>query len=184
MKKFSITTKTGDKGLTGLFSGEKVLKNNPRLEAYGDLDELVSLLGICRHHLKDKSLQDEILSLQRDLFVIGSELATTRKGLTRLPRRLDQKMFEEFEKKRLSLEEKVETPKDFVVPGKTLPSAYFDLARAVCRRCERKVAGLISTKEIENELILVWLNRLSDYLYLVARLQEGQYQMVKENIKD
>ena len=180
MNKFSITTKTGDQGLTRLFSGEKVLKNSSRLETYGDLDELVSLLSIARHSVTKKELKSDILFIQRQLFTIGSELATTETKLSKLKERVDVKFLEGLETKRIALEEKVEIPRDFIIPGNTLSSAYLDLARAVSRRCERKVVGLISEKSLTNETILIWFNRLSDYLYLMARYEEGTYLLAKE----
>lgn len=181
MKKFSITTKTGDRGLTRLFSGEKVLKNSPRLEAYGDLDELVSLLSVARHHLQNENLKDDILFLQRNLFNVASELATTNERLSRLKQRVDAPMLQELEKKRVALENQVEIPKGFVIPGgNSLSASYLDLARCVARRCERKIVGLLEQKEITNETVLVWFNRLSDYLYLMARLEEKVPLLVRE----
>ena len=182
MKKFSITTKTGDDGTTRLFSGEKVLKNSARLETYGDLDELVSLLGVARQHVQNKSIQEDILSVQRSLFTVASELATTAEKLTRLKQRVDDQMLQALEGKRVALENKVEIPKGFVIPGgNSLSASYLDLARAVCRRCERKIAGLLAAQEITNEIVLVWFNRLSDYIYLMARFEEKTPLLVKDH---
>lgn len=182
MKKFSITTKTGDQGFSRLFSGEKVLKNSPRLEAYGDLDELVSLLSIARHHVQNEILKEDILFLQRNLFSIASELATTSEKLARLKTRVNDKMLQALEDKRAALEERIEIPKGFVIPGgNSLSASYLDLARSVARRCERKIVGLLEQKEITNEVVLVWFNRLSDYLYLMARFEEKVPLLVKEN---
>lgn len=181
-KKFSITTKTGDQGFSRLFSGEKVLKNSPRLEAYGDLDELVSLLSVARHHVQNKIFKDDILFLQRNLFTIASELATTAEKLARLKTRVDDRMLQTLENKRIALEEQVEIPEGFVIPGaNSLSAAYLDLARCVARRCERKIVGLLKTKDITNEIVLVWFNRLSDYLYLMARFEEKVPLLVREN---
>ena len=182
MKKFSITTKTGDQGFSRLFSGEKVLKNSPRLEAYGDLDELVSLLSVARHHVQNENLKDDILFLQRNLFNVASELATTNEKLVRLKIRVDDQMLQALETRRIALEDQVEIPRDFVIPGaNSLSAAYLDLARCVARRCERKIVGLLEQKEITNETVLVWFNRLSDYLYLMARFEEKIPLLVKEN---
>ena len=181
MKKFSITTKTGDQGFSRLFSGEKVLKNSARLEAYGDLDELVSLLSIARHHVQNEILKDDILFLQRNLFTLASELATTAEKLSRLKTRVDDQMLQALEQKRTALEDQVEIPKGFVIPGgNSLAAAYLDLARCVARRCERKIVGLLEKKEITNEIVLIWFNRLSDYLYLMARFEEKIPLLVKE----
>ncbi len=182
MKKFSITTKTGDQGLTRLFSGEKVLKNSSRLEAYGDLDELVSLLSVARQHVQNENLKNDILFLQRSLFALASELATTNEKLSRLKRRVDDEMLQTLEDKRVALEDKIEIPKGFVIPGgNSLSASYLDLARSVARRCERKIIGLLEQKEITNETVLVWFNRLSDYLYLMARFEEKIPLLVKED---
>lgn len=181
VKTRSITTKTGDKGTTRLFSGQEVLKNSPRIEAYGDVDELVSILSIARHHITHKDLEDDIIYIQRCLFVVGSELATTNGKLSKLPRRVDEKFLKEIEEKRERLEKAVSIPRGFVIPGNTLSAAYLDYARAVARRCERKVVGLFEAKVLQNEILIVWLNRLSDYLYLLSRTEEDIPLMVKEN---
>ncbi len=181
MNKFSITTKTGDKGTTSIFSGEKVLKNSSRLEAYGDLDELVTILSIARHHVEDRALKDDILFIQRQLFTVSSELATTETKLNKLKNRADQPFLDSLEAKRITLENKVPLPKGFVIPGSgSLACGYLDLARAVARRAERKVVGLLESKEISNTLLLIWINRLSDYLYLMARCEEKTPLMVNE----
>ena len=181
MKKISITTKTGDRGHTRLFSGEDVSKNSRRLDAYGDLDELVSLLSIARHKLQDQNLKQDILSLQRNLFIVGSELATTDKKLDTLPQRVDSSMLKSLEKEMKALEDSVEIPRGFVIPGNSLGASYLDYARAISRRLERKVAGLLEDKMLKNETLLVWLNRLSDYLYLMARKEEKKFLLVKKS---
>ena len=183
MKKFSITTKTGDKGYTHLFSGEQVLKNSPRLAAYGDLDELVSLLSVARCQTQNKTLKEDILFLQRSLFTIGSELATTPTKISRLKKRIDDQMLKTLEDKRIALESVVEIPRGFVIPGgNSLAAAYLDLARAMARRCERRIVELSEKKEISNETLLIWFNRLSDYLYLMARFEEKKPVLVKEEL--
>lgn len=178
--KFSITTKRGDKGKTRLFSGEEVSKYSPRLEAYGDLDELVSMLGVARLHVRKEEIKDAILFVQRSLFVAGSELATTKEKLQKLTKRVDGEMLKLLDAKRDALEEVTPIPRGFVVPGGSLASAHLDHARTVARRCERKIVKLFEDKQIENEMLIVWFNRLSDYLYLMARFEEGKPILVKE----
>ena len=178
--KISITTKTGDQGDTRLFSGEKVRKNSARLDAYGDLDELVSILSVARHHVSHKNLKSDILLLQRQLFTVGAELATTRGKLNRLKQRVDEEMLQEMENKRMALEELVEIPRGFVIPGNTQASAYLDCARTIARRCERKAVALFNNRDLDNKILLIWLNRLSDYLYLMARSEEKKSLLVKE----
>ncbi|MFA5060180.1 MAG: cob(I)yrinic acid a,c-diamide adenosyltransferase [Candidatus Omnitrophota bacterium] len=177
----SITTKQGDEGFSRLFSGEKVLKNSPRLDAYGDIDELVSLLGIARNYVKNKEAKKDILYIQKSLFVAASELATTAKKLSRLPQRLDERMLSVLDEKRSCLEAKTKIPKGFIVPASTLSAAYLDYARAVSRRCERKIVTLLKNKTIQNKVLLIWFNRLSDYLYLLARREEPKSLLVKDN---
>lgn len=179
-KKIIITTKVGDRGTSRLFSGEVVSKTSARLEAYGDLDELVSLLGMARYHAKSKRIKSEILELQRVLFMVSSELATTIAKLDKLPKRVDEKFLSDFEKKVQSLYEATPIPHGFVIPGSTLSSCFLDQARAIARRAERKVVKLYEEKEISNEKLLVWMNRLSDYLYLMARFEEEKPTLVKE----
>lgn len=181
MKKFSITTKTGDRGYTHLFSGEQVLKNSSRLAAYGDLDELVSVLSLARNSLQNKTLKEDILFLQRSLFTIGSELATTPQKISRLKKRVDDQMLKTIEDKRTALEDMVEIPRGFVIPGgNSISVSYLDLARAIARRCERRIVELSEKKELSNEILLIWFNRLSDYLYLLARFEEKKPLLVKE----
>lgn len=180
LKKIRITTKTGDKGTTRLFSGEKVPKASPRLDALGDIDELASILGIARCHARKPRTRQALLELQKDLFVIGAEIATTTSKLARLPRRVDEAFLKTLEGNLETLHETVPLHGGFVVPGADLSSAYLDYGRAVARRCERKIAALLTKKEILNPLVLVWMNRLSDYLYLTARSEENRPIPVKE----
>jgi cob(I)alamin adenosyltransferase len=175
----SITTKVGDKGTTFLFSGEEVPKNSPRTSAYGDLDELVSLLGIARAASKRPELREQLVELQRDLFVVGTELATSAAQLHMLKERADVAFLQRLEKKRDAAEAAVRMPAGFILPGGTVAAAHLDLARAVSRRLERSIVGLVQGGEIENKAMLVWVNRLSDYLWLLARIEEGDSTLLK-----
>ena len=179
MPKIRVTTKIGDNGTSRLFSSETVSKTNSRLDAYGDIDELVSFLGIVRCHLKNQNLQNELQKIQKDLFVIGSELATTDKKYSSLPKHIDVDMVKNMDSKTENLNNIIDVPNDFIVPGNTLASAYLDYARALCRRCERKIVGLYEQRIISNQHILVWMNRLSDYLYLLARSEDPQPTRLK-----
>jgi len=168
----SITTKKGDRGTSRLFSGEEVPKNSPRLEAYGDIDELVAVLGVARHHAKKDNVKEALLYIQRSLFTVAAELATTKEKINRLPKRVDSFMLEALEERRDNLEATITIPQGFVIPGDSLSAAHIDEARTITRRCERKTVGLFQNKIIDNETMLIWLNRLSDYLYLLARAEE------------
>lgn len=180
MKKISITTKKGDEGKTRLFSGELVSKSNLRLDAYGDIDELACILGLARFQVQDLEMKNDILYIQRALSTVASEMATTSKSVAKLPQRLDAAMLEVLENKRETLEVKTPLPSGFVVSGQSLPAAYLDFARTVARRCERKAVALLEDKQIDNKILIVWLNRLSDYLYLMARFIEKKPTLVKE----
>ncbi len=176
---FSITTRTGDKGTTHLFSGETISKHSQQTDAYGDLDEVVSLLGMARAASERAALQETLISLQRRLFVVGTELATSLGHVQQLAQRVDAAMVAELDRERDALEERLPPVTDFILPGGTEVAAHLDLARAVTRRCERKVVGLLEAGLVENADIVVWLNRLSDYLWLLAREEEGEAVLMK-----
>lgn len=180
MQKISITTRTGDKGTTHLFSGEKVSKNGPQTNAYGDLDELVSILGIARSLSTDPRTRQSLIALQRQLFIVGSELATTKEFLTLLGRRVDDAMLDNLDRERDALEASLKPTGGFILPGGTPAAAHIDLARAVARRCERKAVGLLEAGLIDNTVLIVWLNRLSDFLWLLARQEEGDATLLKD----
>lgn len=172
-RKNSITTRVGDHGTTFLFSGEEVPKDSLRTDAYGDLDELVSVLGLARVHAAKQETKDAVIALQRDLFIAGSELATSREHIGSLAQRIDPAALERFEKRRDDLEGQIEMPKGFILPGGTPGGAYLDHARTIARRLERKAVSLHRAGETSNENLLVWLNRVSDFLWLLARFEEG-----------
>lgn len=163
-----IYTKGGDKGETGLFGGLRVPKNNPRIEAYGTLDELNATLGVI---LSDESLDSKVrLRLSRtqaELFQIGAELATP------VGKKLSTKLITESEITRLESEidemEKTLPPlKTFILPGGSKSSAKTHFARTVCRRAERAIVTLRETETVRDEVV-TYVNRLSDYLFVTAR---------------
>lgn len=178
-KKSSITTKVGDKGTTFLFSGEEVPKDSPRTEAYGDIDELVSVLGVARSLSTKPEVRDAILALQRELFVAGSELATAIEHVHLLKQRIDQQMLAAFEAQRDEWEQRIDMPSGFIIPGGTAAAAHLDLARAISRRAERKVVRLQREGLIDNPALLVWINRISDFLWILARHEEGAATTLK-----
>jgi len=166
MKK--ITTKIGDKGQTILASGEKVSKASLRVDTYGDIDELISVLGITCRHAKSSKVKDDIHQVQASLSIACAEVAAA----DRTSVKIDSAKLRDLENKLEELHKIVEIPDDFITPGASLSSAYLDFARSVTRRCERKIVSLFENKEISNETLIVWFNRLSDYLYLLARFEE------------
>ncbi|MCB1153947.1 cob(I)yrinic acid a,c-diamide adenosyltransferase [bacterium] len=179
MAKFSITTKTGDEGMTRLYSGEKVFKDSERPTVYGAIDELEAILGVCRVLAQKPDTKEALLYIQRQLFRINGELATTAKKLDKVPR-VDQAMLDEMDRRRDALEETVELPNGFIVSGESLSSGFIDIAKTVARRCERMIVTIHRDGVIDNALILVWFNRLSDYLYLLGRHEGGEQILVKE----
>lgn len=179
MKKNSITTKVGDRGTTFLFSGEEVPKDADRTEAYGDLDELVSVLGVARAHAEHKEIREALMDLQRELFKVGAELATTIQHVDLIKERIDAEALARFDRQREALEGRIRMPSGFILPGGTRCAAFIDQGRAIARRLERKVVRLKREGMMRNEFILIWLNRLSDYLWLLARYEEGDQTVLK-----
>jgi cob(I)alamin adenosyltransferase len=168
----SITTKTGDRGTTRLFSGEEVPKHASRVEALGTVDETVSALGVARAAAQRIETRDAIRQVQKDLFAVGAEIATSLDALDLLSRRVDDALLADLEARRDRLEAQTPWPQGFVVPGANPASAHIDHARAVARRLERRVTSLVDEGVIANRTLLVWMNRLSDYLWLLARSEE------------
>lgn len=167
-----IYTRTGDKGQTSLFGGGKVRKSHPRVAAYGDVDELNSAIGVARA-TAPTDLSDALLeSIQRDLFSIGGHLATpdpekVRAALAKAELQHDQ--VARFEQAIDAADEELAPLRAFILPGGTPKAAAFHMARTVCRRAERSVVELAATDDVPAEF-LVYLNRLSDLLFTMARL--------------
>ena len=192
----SITTKNGDGGKTRLYSQETVDKKDPRIWACGDIDELVSMLGITYNVVKNTeedvfyftnkhkiAMLNDIDYIQKKLFVVCSEIATTEPTLSKLKERIDEVAMKTLDIVRDDLEAKVlPLPKGFILPGHINEiSAYLDMCRAISRRCERIITNLYVEKLNGNKYLLMWMNRLSDYLYLLARYSEHHnYRLVKE----
>jgi cob(I)alamin adenosyltransferase len=169
-----ISTKKGDGGRTRLLSGEEVPKDSIRTAAYGDLDEAVSAMGLARALSGDERIGELLYAIQKTCFLIGAELATSPAVASRLKERLERGDLEALERTGEELEEELKLPPVFIIPGSTPASAALDLARTVVRRVERGVVSLVENEEegIVNRYILPYLNRLSDVLFLLARLEE------------
>lgn len=163
----SIVTRTGDEGMTSLWSGERVWKDDLRVEAYGTVDELSSCLGLARHQVRLPETVAEIELIQRSLVRVAGELASRGQPFTRPINSHDEA---ELSEKVAELEERIVLT-GFVVPGMTPGSAALDLARTVCRRAERRIVALARESEVSDSL-RQWLNRLSDYLFMLARAEE------------
>ncbi len=170
-----VYTRTGDKGKTSLYDTTNVFKDSIRVEAYGTIDELNSALGIAKHYIDDKKVQDLIHDIQRKLFDVGAELATedTSILLTQITED-DVKFLEDTIDHYLQF---FDTPDYFIIPGDNLASGYLHLARTICRRAERHIVTLIHTEEI-NEQVLIYVNRLSDLIYTFSRYVEDNFDRV------
>lgn len=160
-----VYTRTGDQGQTSLVGGQRVSKASPRVDAYGDVDELNSVIGVARSRSEDKDI-DEVLGLiQNDLFTLGSDLASPSGiDVPRIPESFVKKL-EELSDRFLA---ELEPLKEFILPGGTEAGATLHLARTVARRSERRVVALSESEEVNPETI-VYLNRLSDLLFILAR---------------
>ncbi len=171
-----VYTKRGDDGTTGLLFGGRVSKDDLRTEAYGTTDEAVSALGLARAAVGEQEWSDAILAVQRELFVVGAELATDPASGERLrpgESRITDEMVEELERRIDALVERFPLPQEFVVPGESTVGAALDLARSVVRRAERQVVRLVRQADMQETAPLRYLNRLSDYLFVLARSVEG-----------
>ncbi len=167
-----IYTKTGDVGETSLFGGQRVWKDDLRVDAYGTVDELNALLGFAVNQLKNDEVKDLAREIQNDLFTIGSDLATPiEKDDTKFPiPRVEEKFIKKLEDKIDQFDGKNPPLKEFILPGGTAGSSLLHYARTVCRRAERKVVALSKDVEIGGKII-VYLNRLSDLLFVLARYE-------------
>ena len=171
----SIVTKKGDKGKTSLFFGGVVSKDNPRVELNGALDELSSFLGMAKSLIKDKATKKNLEGIQKDLIVINAEIATLPKFLAKLKKKIGKRDVGRLEKDIRKLEAKSPVRNlHFSLPGQNLISSCLHVARTIARRAERRCVTLSKKNLIKNPSILVYLNRLSDFLYLVARKSEGR----------
>lgn len=173
----TISTKTGDGGLTDLWSGERVRKDDIRVEAYGTVDELSSFLGEAKHWVKRPETLAILEEIQRDLFRAAGELASRGTPFT-------DPIRPEDEERLFTYVERFEGPlglKGFVVPGSTVQSAKLDIARTVARRAERRIVTLARDSEVSPAL-RKYVNRLSDLLFVLARWEEaGEDKIVYVN---
>jgi cob(I)alamin adenosyltransferase len=174
----SIATKTGDSGTTALMYGHRVSKCHPRVEACGAVDELNAAIGFARATVAHRFVTDHLFTTQKELVALMGELATLPEDIARYAKdgfpvlanemtsRLDR-IVKEIEAQNVSF-------KDWATPGATQGSAVLDVARTTCRRAERRVCALHDAGQLQNPEILVYLNRLSDALWLMARWVEAR----------
>lgn len=166
-----IYTKTGDDGQTGLFGGSRVKKDDPRVEAYGSVDETNALIGVAVAASQADGIKNELTRIQAELFSLGAELACDPQARNKLQMPfIDAASIEHLEHVIDNLEASLAPLKTFVLPGGTLAAAVLHQARTVCRRAERRVLAVASTAQLRKEL-LIYLNRLSDLLFVMARFE-------------
>jgi cob(I)alamin adenosyltransferase len=172
-----IYTRKGDDGTTGLWYGGRRVKSDARIDAYGSIDEAGSALGVARAHCgpDDGEIAADLLGLQRDLFVAGAELAAAPEASERLEdgvSRVTDEMTAALEPAIDRYMDRVELPPKFVIPGGTPLSGHLDLARAILRRAERRVAALQADGELASGAVLAYLNRAADLVYAIARFAD------------
>jgi cob(I)alamin adenosyltransferase len=167
-----IYTKGGDKGETGLFGGERVSKDSIRIEAYGTVDELNSFIGLLLTEIIDGDVKILLNRIQNLLFILGSDLAAPDDEKNRkhnIPR-ISKSHYEELEKEIDKYDEKLEELRNFILPGGCKSSVLLHICRTICRRAERKTVSLQNEGKVSSEII-IFLNRLSDLFFVLARYE-------------
>ncbi|WP_020568074.1 cob(I)yrinic acid a,c-diamide adenosyltransferase [Neolewinella persica] len=160
-----IYTKTGDKGQTGLYSGKRLSKAHPRVEAYGTVDELNACVGLLRDHVTDEAVREQLLAQQHHLFALGAAMADDRPGQAY---QLPQNAATDLETAMDTMNEELPKMTHFILPGGSLAVSHTHICRTVCRRAERRTVELAGEVELD-ESIIVFLNRLSDYFFVLGR---------------
>ncbi|MEX0621566.1 MAG: cob(I)yrinic acid a,c-diamide adenosyltransferase [Candidatus Woykebacteria bacterium] len=171
-RKVRIYTKSGDKGETSLIFGSRVSKDDPRVKAYGAIDELNASLGLARSFTRDGKISRLLQNIQNELFNIGAELASPKKLKKKTNNYYHLEQGETYKLESIidQYDKKLHTLRSFILPGGTKTASALHLSRTVCRRAEREVVSLSKVKEI-NPSILTYLNRLSDLLFVLARAE-------------
>jgi cob(I)alamin adenosyltransferase len=174
----AVATGKGDDGTTGLLYGGRIAKDDPRTDAYGAVDEAVAALGVARVELAKaglKELADLVLRYQRELFVVGAELATNPTAVDRLKdgvTRVSESMVNGVEADLARWEGQVTMPREFIVPGETAASAALEFARTVIRRAERRIVAMQRVVEFDGAWVVPYVNRLADLIWVLARAAE------------
>jgi cob(I)alamin adenosyltransferase len=177
-----IYTRGGDDGTTGLLYGGRVDKSDPRTEAYGTTDEAVAALGMARVFIADSLLADLVLRLQRELFVVGAELATAtqnshklRPGVTKVTAEMVDALEEAID----DYVGRIRMPEEFIVPGESRGSSFLDFARTVIRRAERQTVAMDRAGMLGDREAVRYLNRLADLVFVLARYEEGEFRTLR-----
>jgi cob(I)alamin adenosyltransferase len=177
-----IYTRGGDDGTTGLLYGGRVDKSDMRTESYGTVDEAVAALGMARVVVADRALADLVLRLQRELFVVGSELSTDPRNAAKLRpgvTKVTAGMVEALEGLIDEYTLRINMPEDFVVPGETQGSSFLDVARTIVRRAERRTVALERAGGLVDREAVRYLNRLADLVFVLARYEEGDFRTLR-----
>jgi cob(I)alamin adenosyltransferase len=177
----SIATKHGDGGQTSLVGGLRVSKSSLRVECYGTIDELISQMGFARSICWDADMRDRVKALQRELYKVGSAIATPPASKI-APPEIDAAMVDALDGEVHRIEAEPGIIADWSLPGELPDASALDVARTVCRRAERLATALMETGELENPHVLSYLNRLSDLLWLFGRQLEIR-QGVSSNLR-
>ena len=167
-----IYTRTGDTGETSLLGGQRVAKNDPRIEAYGTVDELSALIGVARTAWPGSPIDQQLAAVQNDLFDVGAQLAAV--DTARFPGASESRI-EDLERAIDTMESELPALTNFILPGGSAAAAHLHVARTVCRRAERNVVAISGA----HERTIRYLNRLSDYLFVAAR-----YANAKQGLAD
>lgn len=164
-----IYTKTGDKGMTSLIGGTRVPKNSIRLESYGTVDELNSYLGMIRSYPVEPCIVDELVEIQSCLFEVGGHLASDPQTVqVKIPLEIRESDIQKLEKAIDRMDAELSPLKYFVLPGGSQAVSFCHIARTVCRRAERRILDLAEEAKVD-ELVVKYINRLSDYLFMLSR---------------
>jgi cob(I)alamin adenosyltransferase len=175
-----IYTKTGDDGKTSLLGGERVSKNSDRIEAYGTVDELNSFIGLAITEVHDPGVKKLLIKIQNQLFILGSDLAAPKTNKTSKLKiqRVTPKFYKEIEKAIDNFDSQLVSLKNFILPGGSKSASLLHICRTITRRAERKVVAL-KDKVIAVDNIIIFLNRLSDLFFVLARY-ENKYSNIHD----
>lgn len=185
MSEVKIYTRKGDDGTTGLWYGGRVPKNDPRTSAYGDLDEAISTIAVARAQSRTSlpALSADLLEMQRCMFIGCAQLATATESFGRLEAGITlqtDEMVDALEERIDWYKDQVELPPKFIIPGGTVLSAQLDVARTVTRRAERSVVALNLRDQLPDDVVMRYLNRASDLLFVMARYADEPSPIVFE----
>lgn len=168
----TLYTRTGDDGFTSLLGDQRVPKYHPRPEAYGDIDEGSAALGVARAQVKNPETATILLEVQRDLYGMMAEVAATRQNAAKF-RVIDETAVTRLENHTDQLSEQITMPREFIVPGDSPAGAALAMGRTIIRRAERRIAELYHLGELENQNLLVYLNRLSSLLFVLELFENN-----------